>query len=292
MKNYYLLALACVAGQAIYGMEEVKKNDWRPETYKQNIAHQQAGMYALSQMKFRGDERVLDIGYGGEMIPLEIAKKVPLGSVVAIGSSENLIKYSFNNNEQRNLTFMLCDLSKVETLNQLMKTFKATPQFRLITAFGSFSWMKNQKQAFSNIAYLLHKDGELIAGLAHEDSLYVKARLAMLTHDKWRHYFVGYEVPYYPSNEEKITALLEEAGLKSKEVRRHDQTQVFPTRQAFIQWMSAIPAQVDRIPECKQIEFLNDIVDEYLKTVPQKEDGSIEVIIGALGVCAGVNSES
>jgi hypothetical protein len=158
--------------------------------------------------------------------------------------------------------------------------------YDLVTAFSSLSWVKEQGQAFKNIAFLLAYRGKVRAGLAHEDSAYLRARLSIQNHDKWEEFFIDYETPFYPANEEKVRSWLKAADLTEECVEKKEVPHLFKNRQEFIDWMSAIPAQIDRIPTKRHQEFFNDIIDEYLKEVPQKEDGSIEVSISALVVQA------
>ena len=289
MNKYHMLALSCVVGHAVHCMEVVKQNDWKPEKYERNSELQyRAAMGALSRIEFKGNERVLDIGSGDGRATAEIAKKVPQGFVLGIDTSPNMIKHACENHKQNNLSFELQDIAKSKYSYELAEQFDMLYGYNIITAFSSLSWVKDQQQAFANIARLLACQGKFRAGLAHEDSPYLRARFAMLKHDTWKDFFVDYAIPYYPSNEEKVEAMLKKAGFNKTTVSKVNVPQKFATREDFINWMGAIPAQLDRIPQDRHQEFLNDIVDEYLKEVPVKEDGSIEVAIGALGVHAEI----
>ncbi len=283
MNKYYVLAL-CIFMHAINGME----NDWDAQKYSKNSELQfKAAMGALSKIEFKGNEKVLDIGCGDGRVTAEIAKRVPKGSVTGVDKSENQIKYAQNNYAADNLSFDIVDIS-----NEMRCPFTGIPyygfnhQFNIVTAFSTLSWIQDQPQAFKNIAWLMAVGGKLRAGLAHEDSPYLRARFGMCTHDTWKEYFVNYEIPYYPTNEEKVRYMLKLAGLKEELVAKIEAPHLFKNRQEFIDWMSAIPAQIDRIPQERHEEFFNDIIDEYLKSVPQEEDGSIKLSISALAVRA------
>jgi trans-aconitate methyltransferase len=286
----YVLAL-CVLMHAINGME--KQHDWDAQKYSKNSELQfKAAMGALSRIEFKGDEKVLDIGCGDGRVTAEIAKRVPRGSVKGVDISGNQIEFAQNNYVVDNLSFDLLDISNIKYPFTTIGGGGFHNQYNLVTAFSSLSWVKEQQQAFTNIALLLAYKGKLRAGLAHEDSAYLRARFGMCTHDKWKKFFVDYEIPYYPSNEEKVRKMLERAGLKEEcidgvaGVRKIEVPHLFKNRKEFIDWMSAIPAQIDKIPQERHEEFFNDIIDEYLKSVPQEEDGSIKVSISALAVRA------
>lgn len=289
MNKSFVIILNFVLIHAVYGMNEVaEKKDWNPEKYKLNSDLQfRAGMAMLAQIQFRGNETVLDIGCGDGRLTVEIAKRVPKGFVLGIDISPKMVKYAAETHtEHKNVIFKLQDISVIEGISELRDIFKPRWNFDVITAFSSWSWIRDQRRAFLNVFKLLSAMGEFRAGLAHEESPYIYARQKMLTHDKWKNFFVNYEIPYYPSNEEKTKKLLEEACLVPVEVRKVGVPRIFETRQQFINWMSAIPAQIDRIPEDRQQEFLDDTVTEYLKEMPADEKGTIRVAIGALVVHA------
>jgi trans-aconitate 2-methyltransferase len=290
MNKFHMLAL-CASIHAVDGME--KQHDWDAQKYSKNSELQfKAAMGALSKIEFKGDEKVLDIGCGDGRITAEIAKRVPRGSVKGIDISENQIKHAQDTHQQGNLSFEVLDFSKIQYPYQVVGNSGFHDQYNLVTAFSSLSWIKNQQQVFSNIALLLAYKGKIRAGLAHEDSPYLRARFKMRTHDKWKQFFVDYEIPYYPANEEKVRNWLKLAGLQEEVVdgvaglRKIDAPHIFTCRQQFIDWMSAIPVQIDKIPEERHEQFFNDIIDEYLKEVPQKEDGSISLSIAELAVRA------
>jgi trans-aconitate 2-methyltransferase len=288
MNNYHILALTCVVAHTMYSMETSPKKDWKGEQYKRNSALQyNAAMGALSRIPFKDNHVVLDIGCGDGGVTEEIAKKVPQGFVKGIDISPNMIKFAFENHQRDNLCFSLQDISQEKTSEELLEQFKYDNRgYDLITAFSSISWMKNQQTVFTNIARLLAVNGKFRAGLAHEDCAYLRARSAMHTHDTWKEFFVDYTVPYYPTNEEKVTSLLKDVCLKPILVRKIDVPYTFKTKQELIDWMSVIPVQLDRIPEERHQEFLNDIVTEYLKEVSPKEDGSIELLVSAVAIHA------
>jgi trans-aconitate methyltransferase len=286
VKKYCALVL-CISSYAMNSME--KNNDWDAQKYSKHSELQfKAAIGALSRIEFKGDEKVLDIGCGDGRITAEIAKRVPQGSVKGIDISENMVNHACTTHQQDNLSFDVLDISNVKYPYATIGNGGFHDRYDLITAFSSLSWIsyEGQKEAFKNIALLLAYKGKVRAGLAHKDSAYIRARTAMLTHDTWKQYFEGYEIPYYPSDEQEVCGWLQKACLKEELVARIEAPYTFTCRQEFIDWMSAIPVQIDRIPQERHEQFFNDIIDEYLKEVPQEEDGSIKLSIAALAVRA------
>lgn len=289
MNKYHLLALACVSVCAMNAMEEqAVTKKWDAEKYKNNSELQyKAAMRALSTIELKGDERVLDIGCGDGRVTANIANKVPQGFVEGIDIAPKMIEHARMNHTQDNLSFAVKDVSKSRYPYELVEQFKSIHRYNLVTAFSSLSWIKDQQQALTNIATLLvPNNGKLVAGVPSDDSPYLRARLGMHTHDTWKEFFVDYEIPYHPFSEEKIKTFLNIAGLRPVTIKKGGAPHLFASKEEFINWMRAVPVQIERIPQERHEEFWNDIVTEYLKEVPQKEDGSIELTIAALFVVA------
>jgi len=264
-----------------------KQHDWNAKKYQNNSELQfNAAMGALSKIEFNGDEKVLDIGCGDGRVTAEIVKRVPRGSVKGIDISPNMIEHAQVTHQRNNLSFGLLDISDIKYPYQVVGGDGFHDYYNLITAFSSLSWIKDQKQVFRNIALLLAYKGKVRTVLSHKDCIYLRARYATHMHDKWKQFFVNYEVPYYPSDEQEVQDWFNAVGLKKELVEKIEAPHVFKKREEFVNFMRAIPLQIDRIPEERHEEFFNDIIDEYLKEVPQKEDGSIELRVAVLDVCA------
>jgi trans-aconitate 2-methyltransferase len=266
VNKYYVLAL-CLSIHVVSGMK--RQHDWNAQKYQQR-----SELQFLDNIALTGNEKVLDIGSGDGRITTEIAKRVPRGSVKGIDIADILnVKYPYTKIGDGGFH----------------------DQYNLVTVFSSLSCIpyEDQKTAFNNIALLLTYKGKVRVRLAHEDSPCWRAYIAVQKHDKWKQFFVDYEIPFYPTNEEKVRNWLKLVGLKEEYVdnmagvrKIEEAPHTFTCRQEFLDWMSTFPAQVDKVPQELHEQFFNNIIDTYLEEVPQEEDGSIKLSIPALAVCA------
>lgn len=195
----------------------------------------------------------------------------------------NMIKRAYQHN---NLSLEVLDISEVQYPFSGVGGGGFHKEYNLITVSPSLLWVKDQKQVLKDIAILLAHKGKIEADLAHKDCPYLCARIAMYTHDKWKQFFKDYKVPYYPSDVQEVEDWLNAVGLKKELVTKIEASHTFAKKEEFINFMRAIPIQIDRIPQERHEEFFNDIINEYLKEVPQKEDGSIELRVSAIAVRA------
>ena len=281
MNAKYVTALLLALNSCAYAMETtsvVKTPDWNAEKYAKDSSPQfLAAMKVLSHIKFKETDNVLDIGCGNGKVTWEVAKRVPSGTVIGIDPSVSMISYATNH---------YTDLSNLYFEQANIAHYSSEHKFNYALSFASFAWVKEQQEALMNIANALQPSGRFVAGIADEDSPYLRARYDIMKDDKWASYFAHYEIPYYPLNENKIRELCKNAGLTPIVVDKRTSPYSFANREGFIKFMRAIPVQIDKIPEDRQEEFLNDIITKYIVDVPEKEDGTIELILSGIFVVA------
>ncbi len=91
---------------------------WDPDDYQKNSFYQRnCGVELLSRLKFRGDERVLDVGCGDGELTFLIAREASQGFVVGIDDSGTMIELANNrypSDQYKNLIFMERDITKLD----------------------------------------------------------------------------------------------------------------------------------------------------------------------------------
>jgi len=265
-----------------YCVNAMEKNitGWNPKQYTEGSAPQfAAAMEVLSSINFAKTDNVIDIGCGDGRVTFEIAEKVSAGTVKGIDSSLKMIESASKNYNRANLSFERVDITK---------KYPSEQKFNLAFSFASFAWIEQQQEALNNIADTLKPGGMFVGGIAHKDSPYLRARLNIMSTQKWKWSFINYMPPYYPIDEEIMKNLCEEAQLKVIQISRNGTPYTFKNRQEFVKFIGALPVQKERIPEDRQEEFFNDIIDEYIKEVPNlvNDDGSIKLVISRMTVIA------
>src|SRR6266849_649646 len=90
---------------------------------------------SLAQLTLRGDDRVLDVGWGDGKITAEIAERLPTGSILGVDRSHDMIDYARQHTPRANLDFTVCDAREM--------AFPA--EFDLVVSFNTFHWVHEQE---------------------------------------------------------------------------------------------------------------------------------------------------
>jgi trans-aconitate methyltransferase len=94
-----------------------KPVSWNPADYAANSASQQAWARELiARLKFRGGERILDVGCGDGKVTAEIARAVPQGVATGIDASPEMIAFArkaFPKSQIPNLKFEVMDARQI-----------------------------------------------------------------------------------------------------------------------------------------------------------------------------------
>lgn len=111
-------------------------NDWNAKHYKKHaVSQESAALNIISEILFRGDECILDIGCGSGNITKGLAEKVPNGNVIGIDPSSEMIQQATDDYlKTPNLSFQLNNA----------ENFKFDKKFDLITSFFALLWVKDQ----------------------------------------------------------------------------------------------------------------------------------------------------
>jgi trans-aconitate 2-methyltransferase len=275
VNRYYMMLSLLLLVQAINGSE---KSSWDAEDYKKNSSLQYRFAHGvLALMLFKDTDRILDIGCGNGKTTGDIAKKVPEGFVKGIDFSEAMVQKARSDyQDQKNLTFEQADIAR----------FKTDERFNKIFAFFSLSWVKDQNNAYKNIADSLASGGPFAALVSDPACAYLGARVSMCTDPKWKQYFENYEYPYYTYDEKTHEDRLKKSGLVHLRVEKTTIPDLYMSQEMLIQARKAVPVQKERIPEHLQEEFFKDILAAYIAKVPTNKEGQVKIQSGLLLIVA------
>ena len=92
-----------------------KKDTWSGEHYKKHFPKDKGWIIShLENLKFNGNETILDVGCGDGKITNKIAKMVPNGKVVGIDYSASMIKTAEQTySDIQNLSFKVSDATNL-----------------------------------------------------------------------------------------------------------------------------------------------------------------------------------
>lgn len=251
-------------------MTEAAKNHlWKAEEYHFNsTAQYDAAIELMKRLRLEGNERVLDVGCGDGKISAKIAKQIPLGSVIGIDVSSEMIDYAqkaFPKKDHDNLTFFLQDAQQLDDYEDL----------DIIFSSFALQWI-NPCLFFKHAFKSLKPFGYLVATIPLGISSALQESIdAIIALPAWASYFHSFSpgwnfLPYY-----EYKQLLEAQKFILMSFTIVQQKVMFSSREAFekyvIQWFSYLSV----LPKHLKMTFFKLIIDAYLEINPVQVNGEI-----------------
>jgi trans-aconitate methyltransferase len=249
-----------------------KAHKWDPEDYEKSSSAQYSWAMALiSELKLRGDERILDVGCGDGRISARLAGMAPGGSVLGVDLSPEMVGFAARKHaDQANLSFQVADASMLPLAEQ----------FDLAVSFACLHWIKDQLPVLNSIRQSLVPGGHFLMQCGGRGNA---ARILDLTGEiikspPWKEYFTGFSFPYHFYGPEEYRSWLEVAGLlplrvelKAKDMVHQGQAGL----EAIIRntWLP----YTQRLPVHLQGRFVKEIAEKYLVRYPLDEKGQAHV---------------
>lgn len=238
-----------------------------PIDYQENSDLQYKwAMESLAVFPLEADDKVLDLGCGTGSMTVEIAAKVPRGFVIGLDISETMLNFAREHYQASNIIYMEGDA----------RGLPFAEQFDKIIAFLSLNWVSEQEKALHSLHKALKTHGKAIITHPGEQPSNLGPVVSRLVKtDRWASYFPNYkhEKPYYTANEYKL--LLEQAGLTVEKISEDSTYTYFKNRDALIGFFRPLCNFIYHLPPALQEQFVDDVVDEVLKTDQMLPDGSI-----------------
>jgi trans-aconitate 2-methyltransferase len=214
---------------------------------------------ALALLQLKGTERVLDVGCGNGRTTAEIAALLPLGSVLGVDSSADMIAFASRNFGpalRPNLRFEVADARRL--------TFQ--DEFDLVVSFNALHWIPEQGEALRSIRSALKSDGvaqlRLVPAGQRKSLETVIEETRLLP--RWARYFGKFHDPYLRLTPEEYGALAERCGLRVRRIHTAAKTWDFGSRAAFIAFGSVTFVEWTQfIPADEKLAFVNDVLDRY-----------------------------
>lgn len=254
--------------------EDIKMHRWDPETYSLSSSAQK--MWAeelLSRISIRGDERILDIGCGDGKITAQISRLVPKGSVAGLDSSQEMLGFArswFPAEEWPNLAFQHGDARDLQYDNQ----------FDLVLSFAALHWVLDHRPVLAGIRRSLRKGGRVFMQFGGRGNAARVLDIAgeMITEERWRPYFEGFEFPYGFFGPEEYRVWLDASGLKTVRLELLEKDMVQKGRSGLASWITStwLP-YIERVPEELRSDFIYSVVERYVQLHPPDENGDIHV---------------
>ncbi|HNT72603.1 MAG TPA: methyltransferase domain-containing protein [Methanothrix sp.] len=258
-------------------------HNWRPDKYERSSSAQKLWAEELiRKIEISGYERVLDIGSGDGRITAGIADLAPRGSVLGVDSSEEMVSFArekFPAGRHPNLSFQQADA----------RNLSFEEEFDLVVSFATLHWVGDHRPVLLGIRRALKPGGRAFLQFGGRGNAALPLRIAdeMISEDRWRRYFEGFDFRYGFFGAEEYRGLLEEAGLEPKRVELIPKDMVQPGPEGFAGWIETTwHPYLERVPESRRRDFVSDIVARYLRLHPPDGEGRVHVRMVRLEVVA------
>ncbi|MFB0563557.1 MAG: trans-aconitate 2-methyltransferase [Candidatus Lokiarchaeia archaeon] len=247
---------------------------WDAEDYHKSSSEQQKWARELIlKLKLKGNERVLDVGCGDGKVAAELAQQVPDGSVVGIDNSEQLIRFaqmSFPPDRYPNLTF--------EPMEAKQLIFDA--EFDVVFSNACLHWIIDHLPVLKGIKKSLKPSGRILLQMGGKGNAakILEVLKPMIESGKWSSYFTNFSFPYAFYGSKEYKEWLEQVGLKSKRIELIPKHMVHKGKGGLVAWIRTtwLP-YTQRVPEELREEFIEELVDKYIKINPLDSEGFVHV---------------
>lgn len=228
------------------------------EKYKKASKHQKEwGTRLISELQWKGNETVLDLGCGDGVLTAELAKLVPDGRVLGIDSSEGMIRTA----EQYaggNLQFRRMDIREMDFRDS----------FDVLFSNAALHWIKDHKSLLKK-AYCACKPGGVILWNFAADgncaTFFAVVRQKMSA-KKYSSYFKHFDWPWYMPDKTDYEALIRQAGFSKFQIREENADRYFADAAEMIKWIdqpSLVPF-LGLLPEDRKAEFREEVIRAML----------------------------
>ena len=254
-------------------------HEFNGEDYKKASAHQKEwGNQVISELHLKGDEKILDLGCGDGALTVQLASRVPQGSVLGIDASQSMID-SASQYQLPNLSFQLKDINNLDF----------EEEFDVIYSNAALHWVLNHQALLYHTYRALKKGGITRFNFAAEGNCqtFITIVRAAMEIPQYRRYFLNFEWPWYMPAVEKYEALVKIQPFREVKVWRERIDRYFPDADSLTKWIdqpSLVPFKATLQPPGRG--FFRDLVVQRMLETTQQANGTYLEIFQRVNVLA------
>jgi trans-aconitate 2-methyltransferase len=236
----------------------VSARDWDATTYDRISAPQQRwAAEQLDRLELSGDEVVLDAGCGSGKITLELARRVPHGTVYAVDAAPSMVAHAQEALGDR-ATVMCQDLAEL-----------ALPEpVDVIFSNATFHWVPDHDALFAALHRNLKAAGRLLAQCGGRGNIESFRRMAdeVAGAAPFAEHFVGWERPWNYATAPETAERLERAGFIDVSTWLEDRPTELTEPRPFIATVCLV-RHLDPLPEELREPFVDAVMDRLDRPV-------------------------
>ncbi len=190
--------------------------EWNAAVYHQAAnPHVNWGAGVVSAAALQGHERVADLGCGTGRVTEQLLEQLPLGHVIAIDRSANMIDQARANLEPRfpgRVSFLQRDLLELGPDD-------IDGPVDVVFSTATFHWIRDHQTLFANIFAILKPGGRLIAQCGGGENLkmHVERAEALMASQQFHQWFDNWDAPNFSVDQQATEQNLQEAGFSAIE---------------------------------------------------------------------------
>lgn len=240
--------------------------EWNSSVYHRVSGPQVSwGKKALSRLRFRGDEIVLDAGCGTGRLTAELLEALPHGRVVAIDLSQNMLRSAHEHLASfgSRVRIVACDL--------LHLPFDRA--FDVIVSTAAFHWVLDHDRLFDNLVRALIPNGWLEAQCGGGPNLaHLRQRADVLMNSpQFARFFASFYEPWLFQDCPAAADALRRAGFVDVETSVEAAPTVLDSAAQYSEFIRNVifHRHLERIPdETNRVEFIARLTDQAARDDP------------------------
>lgn len=254
---------------------------WKPETYnKLSFAQKSAASKILRVLKIEEDAHILDVGCGDGKISAKLSKLAKEGVVLGLDKSSEMINFgikNYRNKQYPNLKFSLQDAQEID--------FKET--FDLIFSSFALQWFCDKPLFFTKAHAALRNEGQicLVVPLSISPELEC-ATQAVTESPQWYPFYVDFHPNWYFVEENNLLHLIKESCFELTYLSTYMQEISFPCSEDFEEYILLWFPYLAPLNESQKHVFFSQVLSEYYRMLPPKENGSVIMRIPVMSLIA------
>jgi trans-aconitate 2-methyltransferase len=239
-------------------MPDSQDGDWQAEQYgKINNLQEWLASRALSQLRIRGDERVLDVGCGDGRVTESVLERLENGSLVGVDPSGSMVEAA-----RRRLAGSgraVVELGEAATLDY-------HTEFDLVVSFNALHWELRWQHALRRVREALRTGGRvlLVQVCAGERPSLEDVAMHTCAVPRWSTSFADFAAPFVHVAPEAYVEVARAARFAVGRAEVDDLSWDFGSRAAFAAWCAAgMVSWTSQLASDQRQAFVDDVLSAY-----------------------------
>lgn len=240
--------------------------DWDGERYADVSALQRmVAEVSIQGLDLSGNERLLDVGCGDGFITMQLAERLPNGTVVGVDASRRMI--------DKALTRVPPDLLRVQFHVDNALDLPFDRDFDVAVSFNALHWIHDQATALREIARSLTDGGRAVIQVVCETERPSIEDVAMQVARSplWESDFRGFTAPYFHVEPDHFREFAASAGFTASDLTVQDLRWQFESTEAFAQWFAVGATEwTNRLGDAGGRDFVHEVIEQYQDVVGER----------------------